>query len=389
MELLYAKKFRLPPKSANVLQTMNMAMAFAAAGARVRCFPGCDAPSATAREEMLLDTLRLIAVEKLPPHWNILPGAHKGLYGLHFRWAVLRAMRAAPAAALYARDLGEARLLRLLTRFFPRTLIYEAHEILYLMQKNDGKAHWQRTRQQEEEVFRSIAGLVVVNAAVGEEAREHFGYAGPVLAAPNGYNPTLFHPLPLFDASRPWPGKYDPVTLVYVGAFHPGKGVRTLLNALGLLPERFHLRLIGGYPVSVLEELRSRAHDMQLAGRVDFRGAVAPHELRAACDGAHIFVIPQQSGFYFSPLKLYEAMAMGLPVVTTPLPLFAPHIEADLVHGAPDCGPGGLARAITELAAAPEFARRLREGGIREAAQRTWQKRAETILDFIRGVREG
>ena len=91
---------------------------------------------------------------------------------------------------------------------------------------------------------------------------------------------------------------------------------------------------------------------------VDFRGAVAPHEVPSHLEGSAIAVAPypapaDEADHYFSPLKVYEYMAAGLPVVASALGQI--HV-ALLGCGVlvPPSDPGALARAIDALAQDPE-----------------------------------
>ena len=384
LTVIYAKKMRLPTQSANVTQALNMALAFEAAGAAVRCFPGVTVEKgrSTARD-VLRRVLEDIGAHAVPPGWRILPGKSKGLYGLLFRLALFGAMRASPDGLLFARDIAEAEYLIALGRVVRRPLMYEAHEILHQMHEKEGKGHWQNTLRREKRVFASLAGLVCLNSLVLEQARDVLGYDGPACLAPNGYNPSAFYPLPLFTPENPWPDQSSPVTAVYVGNFHSGKGVEELLDAFALLPGRFHLRIIGGSPVHLFAALKEKAVTLGLPDRVTFTGALPQNRIREACTGAHLFVIPQQSSFFFSPLKLYEAMALGLPIVCTPLSVFTPYIASECVLTAADATAAGLARAIEVLAGQRGQAEALRQKGLAEAAGHSWTQRASNILDFI------
>ena len=383
--VIYAKKLRLPTQSANVRQALNMALAFEAAGAPVRCFPGVTVAgtSRTTARDVLRGLLEEFGAHAVPSGWRVLPGKSKGLYGLLFRLAVFGAVRDCPDGCLFARDLAEAEYLSALGRVFRRPLLYEAHEMLHVMHEKEGKGHWQKTLQRERRVFASLSGLICLNDIVAEQAKDLLGYDGPVCLAPNGYNPLAFYPLPLFTRDNPWPDQSSPVTAVYVGNFHPGKGVEDLLDAFALLPGRFHLRIIGGSPEHLLAALKEKAVTPGLSDRVTFTGALPQNKIREACMGAHIFVIPQQSSFFFSPLKLYEAMALGLPIVCTPLSIFTPYIASECVLTAADATAAGLAQAITSLAGQPGQAEALRQKGLAEAAGHSWTQRAATVMDFI------
>jgi glycosyltransferase involved in cell wall biosynthesis len=103
-------------------------------------------------------------------------------------------------------------------------------------------------------------------------------------------------------------------TLVYVGRLHPQKGLDWLLPLLPPLMERFpecHLLLVGDGPQR--KRLESQAASLGIRTRIHFAGwrpdvpAILP-----ACTG---LVLP--SRWEGMPNALLEAMAAGLPVVTT------------------------------------------------------------------------
>ena len=152
-----------------------------------------------------------------------------------------------------------------------------------------------------------------------------------------------------------------------------------------LLPERFRLKIIGGGKATLNEVDELITGIPQGRQRVTLTGHIPQGQIREYCAGAHISIIPQQeSGGYFSPLKLNESLALGLPIVCTPLKVFERRKE--LVHQSEDCTPEALSKAILELAGNPEAVARLRARGIEEAIRRTWNSRASRILDFAQGL---
>jgi len=83
-------------------------------------------------------------------------------------------------------------------------------------------------------------------------------------------------------------------------------------------------------------------------------------------------------------MKLNESLALGLPVVATPLKIFGS--VASLVHTAKNCSPQGLAEAIYEVATTPELALGLRQRGLEEAQKFTWSGRVRRILEFAQSL---
>ena len=89
-----------------------------------------------------------------------------------------------------------------------------------------------------------------------------------------------------------------------------------------------------------------------------------------------------------SPLKMFEYLAAGVPIVAADLPVF----REILVHGKnallfPPGDATALAAAVRRLAEDPGLSRRLGERARRDAEGFTYARRARRILDFI--VREG
>ena len=105
-------------------------------------------------------------------------------------------------------------------------------------------------------------------------------------------------------------------TVLFVGRLRTRKAVAVLLEALGLLRKErvaVDLRIVGNGEQE--EELRRQCQALGLEESVDFVGAVARDEMDAHYASAAIFCLPSiYEGF---PLAILEAMAGGLPVVST------------------------------------------------------------------------
>jgi glycosyltransferase involved in cell wall biosynthesis len=166
----------------------------------------------------------------------------------------------------------------------------------------------------------------------------------------------------------------DPARIqcVFAGAFRSWHGVVQLSAALARLhaagDHRFGAIFIGDGPERAAAERAAR----DVPGIV-FTGALPHADLPAALASADIGVAPfdpmrhgpLQLGFYWSPLKIYEYMAVGLPVVAPALPRLSRLIEhgrEGLLYDPAD--PRALDRALVALAD-PEVRR-----GMGEAARR-------------------
>ncbi|MGH9067857.1 MAG: glycosyltransferase family 4 protein, partial [Acidimicrobiales bacterium] len=204
---------------------------------------------------------------------------------------------------------------------------------------------------------------------------------------PNGVDLDRFDPdrqRPQTVALRRQLGLEGAVVMGFAGSLKPWHGVEVLLAAAAsLATSRPALRVlvVGDGPGRPDLERRS-AEDDHLADRVVFTGTVNPALVPAylgVFDVATAPFLPAED-FYFSPLKVVEAMAGGRPTVASRL---AP-IEAMLGSTGvlvPPGDPAALARAIDELLADPSKAARLGEAARRRAMDgHGWDKVAARIL---------
>ena len=172
-------------------------------------------------------------------------------------------------------------------------------------------------------------------------------------------------------------------TLLFVGRLRYYKGLDTLIRAMVELSEEVHLRIVGSGEMA--DSLQTLSAELELLDRVHFVGEVSDADLPAEYHRASLFVLPANARAEAFGMVLLEAMASGLPCVTTEVGTGTSWVVQDGVAGrvVPPQDPPALAAALRELLADPEqlhqMGRAARDRAVAEFAQ-------ERLVDRVMAV---
>ena len=178
-----------------------------------------------------------------------------------------------------------------------------------------------------------------------------------------------------------------PITIGFVGTLKPWHGLPILIDGWARLRASgiaARLLLVGDGPERGRIEADIRARG--LTAHAELTGAVEPDRIPALLGRIDVGVAPYPAGedFYFSPLKLYEYMAAGLPIVCSRVGHLADVIRDDVDGVLVQAGnAAALADALARLARDP--GRRLRLGRAARAralAEHGWDAIATHILEL-------
>lgn len=149
----------------------------------------------------------------------------------------------------------------------------------------------------------------------------------------------------------------DEPLILSVGVLRYYKGLHILLDAMTQLEAT--LVIVGAGPEE--QRLRDLAQAFGVARRVHFAGRVADADLPAYYRAADLFVLPSHLRAEAFGIVQLEAMAAGLPVISTELATGTSEVNQHGVTGfvVPPSEPLRLARAIQVLLANPELRRQL------------------------------
>ncbi|MDF2735273.1 MAG: hypothetical protein K0S97_1896 [Chloroflexota bacterium] len=210
---------------------------------------------------------------------------------------------------------------------------------------------------------------------------------------PNGVDPETFQPRSPDPELRARYGLGERFVIGYVSNLdHPREGQETLIEATAILAR-------AGRDVACLivgegkrrAEVESVAVASGAADRIVFTGAIPHDEIPAMYALIDAFVVPrrdERAARLVTPLKPFEAMAMGRPLIVADLPALtevAPDGERSLAYRPEDAM--ALAAAVVRLMDHPDLAARLGENG-REwvTRERTWASNGPRWTEIYESV---
>ena len=284
-----------------------------------------------------------------------------GLYA--FSGDALEQMRAAKQQGLWTaveqmiapRDVVEALLAQEMARFPEWTGPAQDNPHARLFADRE-KAEWQ------------LADVIVCPS---EFVRKHVvACGGPqarCVVVPYGVNAAA-----VIDRQARMPG---PIRVLTVGEVGLRKGSPYVVEAARLMEDRARFRMAG----------RVRAHDdvkQQISQWVELRGIVPRAQIIEEFRWADVFLLP--SLCEGSATAVYEALAAGLPVITTEN---TGTVVRDGIEGfiVPVCDAEAIATAVRALADNPELRRTMSANALLRAAEHTVESYGERLLAALSG----
>ncbi len=370
--LAYVARSRVPSDQANSLQVMKMCAAFATHVSTLDLlipFRAQDARAARAAGESMWESYALAErfhIRRLRyPHWQD-----------HFEVRGFSLAATARAAArgydlVYSRDVWTTYWLARMGR----AVAFEAHNPA----EEQRYPVWRAMLGE-----RAVRGIFCISGALADVYAEAGAPRDRLHVLPDGVDLDRFaSPLTREQARRRLGLPAEATILCHSGHLYRGRGGEEMIEALSGIP-RALLVLVGGRAEDTAR-LRARAEALSLLERVRFVGQVPNRDVPLFLWAADVLVMPYTSQTptvrYMSPLKMFEYMAAGRPIVATDFPVVREvlHDGRTALLVPPDSG-DALREGLLRLLSDPALQKRLADAA-REAAQAySWERRAQGIL---------
>jgi glycosyltransferase involved in cell wall biosynthesis len=394
VRILYLADIRFPLERANGIQSMETCHALAARGHEVTLIvrPDSHAPPRDPFVFYGLPRIPQLRIEIAP-----LTGPPTARRVGYLTFTIGRAAGRARQDLIFTRDLGLASLLLRLPARLRAPVVYEAHTIaadaakalpdLLTGAPAAPASKLDRLARRDARVWRAADGYVTITAGLRDELARRFGPRSHLEVIPDGARP----PSPLHgfgetgraddDHARPAPSDF---TIGYAGHLYPWKGVDLVIEAVAALPDTRAL-IVGGHDKEPdLARVKAFAAQLDCASRVTFTGLIPPADVAARLRECDVLTLPNPasaiSSAFTSPLKLFEYMASGRPIVASDLPAIREVLRHEdnalLVQpGDPQALVAGIARIKDDAA----LGRRLADQARSDVRDFTWARRAERL----------
>ena len=359
----------IPAQTANSIQVMKMAQALVADGHQLQVL--APANGATA------DWPELAAHYGLSRSFEISRlRARSWLRRYDFAVAAARAARTWGAELIYTR-LPQAATL---AAWRGQATIFELHDL-----PSGIMGAWLMRRFLRAKGARR---LVVNTNYLAGELRKRFclpARPGFLVVAPNGVDLQRYSKLPEPKAARKKLGLAEAFTVGYSGHLYKGRGVALILALARQLP-KLRFLLVGGR----LEDVAAWKEQARELTNVQFMGFVPNAHLplyQAACEVLLIPYSQQVAGSsgadiapFTNPLKMFEYLAAGRPIVTSDLPILREILNEQNAVILPADDLPTWVTALSGLQRSPRQRAVLAKAARQTAAEYTWEKRAQRIL---------
>lgn len=271
-------------------------------------------------------------------------------------------------------------------------VVYEARG-LWELTRVSREPDWARSEtyafmaQMEAEAALGADQVFAITAAVREILVSRGVPREKIALLPNGVDPRRHAPAPRDAALADAIGLAGRTAVGYVGSLLEYEGLEDLLRAVALIArDRSDMVLVVVGDGPELDRLCTLVEELEISPHVIFTGRVPHDEVRRYYALLDLVVLPRKGVPVceaVSPLKPFEAMAAGVPVIATDVAALAEIIDPEVTGllAAKD-DPSALAVQISRLLDDPRLRRDLADNARRWVrAERDWNSLARIVSD--------
>ncbi|MEX0918566.1 MAG: glycosyltransferase family 4 protein [Candidatus Paceibacterota bacterium] len=370
MKILYATYARLPTRKAHGLQIIKTCEALTSLGVEVVLLVALRRGSDAEEIHRVYDIKNRFVIHAIHiPSFFWLGRVGFWLSEGLFAWRVRGYIRREKPDIVYSRD-----ELPLLVSPREKIKVYEAHTPRWNL-----FTKWLVDRV---DLFISITGGL-------ERWYQSKGVSGRMAVVPDAVSVSQFRNAGNHTTSRLKCGISESGPIVsYIGQLYSEKGAWLLAEAARYLPGDIHFYFVGGW---AREVDRFRAKYGQ-SPNIHITGYVPHNLVPSYMAGSQVLVLPNTltdeiSSNFTSPMKLFEYMASGVPIVAADVPAVREILTEETALFFEADKPKDLAAKIQEIINHSEQAIARSEKAQIEVLKYSWQERARKISNLLESIK--
>ncbi len=232
-------------------------------------------------------------------------------------------------------------------------------------------------------LFSRVRGIIAINKIIIEDLKAVFSRSlAHYIAEPNGVDLAMFYMQNKSQARAKLGLPPDVPTVLYTGRFYSWKGLEIIPRAAALTPE-IRWQMVGDTREKFVEVVQD-----SLPTNVHFAGSRPYSEMplwNAAADAVLVLGTKrnEQSYRWTSPMKLFEHMAAGRPIIASATPAVKDAVsENKALLYEPD-NAKDLADKVQQAVAGGESIDGLVNRATQAVQRLSWNERAKRVIHFI------
>jgi glycosyltransferase involved in cell wall biosynthesis len=239
-------------------------------------------------------------------------------------------------------------------------------------------------------IFRKAKGIVAITSYIKEELKRRNVKENKILVSRSAIEPKDFEALVLKDEIRKkYNFKKDQFVIGYAGALKTlgmDKGISDVIKAVRLLDDRFIFVLAGGEKQDI-DFYKDEARKNQVEERIHFLGRLDHKEVPSFLKMCDVLVAPfpdtNHFRYFMSPLKVFEYMASGVPIIVSDLPTMREFLEEKEVYFVRPDNFEDIASQISYISKNVDNAMNKAFLAKEKSHKFSWPERAKNIISFI------
>jgi len=276
------------------------------------------------------------------------------------------------------------------TMFSKKDFIYGRDEFPLILSSLHSRIIWETHTGSYSRTVRALLNRNIRMVAISNGLKDLYVRNGVnpnhIFVAPDSVDTELFDiRISKEEARRKLNLPLDKKIVLYTGHLYDWKGAHVLGEAARLLPTDISIVFVGGTESDV-RSFKERFGSIQ---NVFILGKKPYNEIPVFLKAADILTLPNSpvndnSSFYTSPMKLFEYMASGRPIIASDLLSIREILdENNSVLVSPN-NPKLLAEGIIKILSDDNLREKIQSQSYRDSKLYTWQNRVKEIIDFIK-----